>query len=94
MPVAEKKAHRLVARVSRAEKELLRRAATMEGRTLAGFLLAQLGHIPTVGESIDYECRRFQVAEMAGRRISRVIVEDIAPPQGPVDKVNSGEATQ
>ena len=38
--------------------------------TLAGFLLAQLGHHPTVGESIVFEGRRFTVAEMAGRRIS------------------------
>ena len=62
--------------------------------TLAGFLLAQLGHIPSVGESIEYEGRRFQVADMAGRRISRVIVEDIAATQGAVDEVNSREATQ
>ena len=32
--------------------------------TLAGFLLAHLGHIPTVGEAIDYEGRRYKVAEM------------------------------
>jgi CBS domain containing-hemolysin-like protein len=62
--------------------------------TLAGFLLAQLGHIPSVGESVVYEGRRFQVAEVAGRRISRVIVEDIAPPQGYVDEAHSREATQ
>jgi len=62
--------------------------------TLAGFLLAQLGHIPSVGESVVYEGRRFQVAEVAGRRISRVIVEDTAPPQGHVDDVHSREATQ
>jgi CBS domain containing-hemolysin-like protein len=62
--------------------------------TLAGFLLAQLGHIPTVGESIEYEGRRFQVAEMAGRRISRVIVEDIAPPREHVEEASSREATQ
>jgi putative hemolysin len=62
--------------------------------TLAGFLLAQLGHIPSVGESVVYEGRRFQVAEVAGRRISRIIVEDIAPPQGHVDEVHSREATQ
>jgi CBS domain containing-hemolysin-like protein len=62
--------------------------------TLAGFLLAHLGHIPTVGESIEYEGRRYQVAEMAGRRISRVIVEDIAAPRELVDEVNSREATQ
>jgi CBS domain containing-hemolysin-like protein len=62
--------------------------------TLAGFLLAHLGHIPTVGESVEHEGRRFQVAEMSGHRISRVIVEDIPAPQEHVDKARSREATQ
>ncbi|WP_183981303.1 hemolysin family protein [Tunturiibacter gelidoferens] len=63
--------------------------------TLAGFLLANLGHIPTVGESVEYEGRRFEVAEMAGRRISRVIVEDIAPPPSQIeDETDSREAIQ
>ena len=46
--------------------------------TLAGFLLAQLGHIPQPNESVVYEQRRYTVAEMSGRRISRVRVEPIA----------------
>jgi putative hemolysin len=63
--------------------------------TLAGFLLANLGHIPTVGERVEYEGRRFEVAEMAGRRISRVIVEDIAPPPNQIeDETDSREAIQ
>jgi CBS domain containing-hemolysin-like protein len=62
--------------------------------TLAGFLLAQFGHIPTVGESVEYEGRRYRVVEMAGRRISRVIVEDFAPPREPVDEASSREAAQ
>jgi CBS domain containing-hemolysin-like protein len=62
--------------------------------TLAGFLLANLGHIPTVGESIEYEGRRFRIAEMSGRRINRVIVEDIVPPNQHVGEANSTEATQ
>jgi putative hemolysin len=45
--------------------------------TLAGFLLAQLGHIPNVGETVTYEGRRYTIGEMAGRRISRVIAEDV-----------------
>ncbi|MCU1318791.1 MAG: hypothetical protein JWP98_309, partial [Edaphobacter sp.] len=45
--------------------------------TLAGFLLAHLGHIPAVGESFEYGGRRYTVAEMAGRRISRVNVETL-----------------
>jgi putative hemolysin len=47
--------------------------------TLAGFLLAQLGHLPVAGESIVFEGRRFTVAEMAGRRIARVRVETLTP---------------
>lgn len=47
--------------------------------TLAGFLLAHLGHIPEVGESIEEGGRRYTVAEMAGRRISRVTVQTLTP---------------
>ncbi len=45
--------------------------------TLAGFLLARLGHIPRPGEFVDYEDRRLTVTEMDGRRISKVRVEPI-----------------
>jgi len=47
--------------------------------TLAGFLLAQLGHLPEAGESVQYGDRRYVVAEMAGRRIARVRVEALKP---------------
>jgi CBS domain containing-hemolysin-like protein len=47
--------------------------------TLAGFLLAQLGHLSVAGESVTYGGRRFIVEEMAGRRIARVRVETIKP---------------
>ena len=53
--------------------------------TLAGFLLAQLGHLPIAGESVAYEGRRYIVEEMSGRRIARVRVETIAPTQPPAD---------
>jgi len=46
--------------------------------TLAGFLLAQLGHIPESGESVEYDGRRYIVAEMTGRRINRVRVENLS----------------
>jgi putative hemolysin len=57
--------------------------------TLAGFLLAQLGHIPVVGEIVEYECRRFTIADMAGRRISRVNVETIMKPSAVVTADNN-----
>ncbi len=51
--------------------------------TLAGFLLAQLGHIPDPGESVIFEGRRYTVEEMSGRRIARVRVETIGPNPNP-----------
>jgi putative hemolysin len=60
--------------------------------TLAGFLLAHLGHIPAVGETMDYEGRRYKVAEMSGHRISRVIVEDITAPHN--QSVNASGSTE
>ena len=44
--------------------------------TLAGFVLAELGHLPAAGEVVEQGGRRYRVLEMAGRRISRVRVED------------------
>jgi putative hemolysin len=46
--------------------------------TLAGFLLTQLGHIPSEGESVEFEGRRLTVVSMEGRRISKVRVEALA----------------
>ncbi len=43
--------------------------------TLAGFLLAQLGHLPQPGESFTFRDHRFTVLDLQGRRISRVRTE-------------------
>jgi len=51
--------------------------------TLAGFMLTRLGKIPHGGETIDYEGRRLTVLEMAGRRISKVRIEQIQPQTEP-----------
>lgn len=42
--------------------------------TLAGFVLKQLGHIPVVGEKVEFGGRELTVIEMEGLRISRVRV--------------------
>ncbi len=47
--------------------------------TLAGFLLMRLGHIPRPGESVTFQNRRMTVAEMEGRRISKIRVEPVEP---------------
>ena len=46
--------------------------------TLAGFMLTRLGHIPRVGENIEYDGRRLTVMEMEGRRIAKIRVDKIA----------------
>jgi putative hemolysin len=43
--------------------------------TLAGFVLAQLGHIPEAGEEFAWDGWRFRVVEMDGRRVNTVQVE-------------------
>jgi len=47
--------------------------------TLAGFILARLQRIPQLGESFDFEGRRFTVEDMEGHRIARVRIENLAP---------------
>jgi CBS domain containing-hemolysin-like protein len=51
--------------------------------TLAGFVLARLGHIPVLGESVVYEDRQLTVVEMDARRIAKIRVETVenAPPE-------------
>jgi len=42
--------------------------------TLAGFVLAQLGHLPATGESFRWRGLRFEVVDMDGRRIDKLLV--------------------
>lgn len=42
-------------------------------RTLAGFILANFGHIPHAGESFEWEGMRFEVIDMDGKRIDKVL---------------------
>lgn len=57
--------------------------------TLAGFLLARLGHIPREGESIVFEGRRLTVVDMDALRIARIRVE---PAEAPQDSKSLGPA--
>jgi putative hemolysin len=47
--------------------------------TVAGYLLATLGHLPEGGESTEVAGRRLTVTQLDGRRISRVLVSPAAP---------------
>ena len=43
--------------------------------TLAGFLLFQLGYIPTQGEAVEYGGRKFTITTMDRNRIAQVRIE-------------------
>jgi putative hemolysin len=43
--------------------------------TLAGFVLAELGHLPVTAESFRWRGLRFEVVDMDGRRIDKLLVQ-------------------
>ncbi|HQS49877.1 MAG TPA: hemolysin family protein [Xanthobacteraceae bacterium] len=49
------------------------RSADGDFHTIAGFALARLGHLPEVGEHFHYEGWRFEVIDMDGRRIDKLL---------------------
>ena len=46
--------------------------------TAAGFILSQFGHLPGVGESFDSQGWRFEVVDLDGRRIDKILARRIA----------------
>jgi putative hemolysin len=45
--------------------------------TLAGYVMATLGHVPRTGEAVEVDGHRLEVSELDGRRIARVRVTPI-----------------
>ena len=60
--------------------------------TVAGYLLAALGHLPDKGESADVAGRRLTVTQLDGRRISRVLVGPVPSAAGPQPESAAGPA--
>jgi putative hemolysin len=54
-----------------------------EFHTIAGFALYQLEHLPEVGEQFDYEGWRFEIVDLDGRRIDKVLANRIEKPTEP-----------
>jgi magnesium and cobalt exporter, CNNM family len=50
--------------------------------TLGGFILAQLGRVPKEGQTLAYSGWRFEVVDMDGRRIDKVLVCRATPREG------------
>ena len=49
--------------------------------TLGGFIMWRLGRLPRVGDSAEYEGRRYTVLQMQDRRVLQVKVETLPPPE-------------
>jgi putative hemolysin len=52
--------------------------------TLAGFVLARLGRIPQTADKFDWDGLRFEIVDMDGRRIDRMLVTPLEAPQAAV----------
>jgi putative hemolysin len=47
--------------------------------TIAGFVLHGIGHVPNAGEAFEHQGVRFEVVDMDGRRIDKILVVPRAP---------------
>jgi putative hemolysin len=47
--------------------------------TLAGFVLARLARIPQIGDSFEWDGLKFEIVDMDGRRIDRMLVAPAVP---------------
>ncbi|MGY1825583.1 MULTISPECIES: hemolysin family protein [unclassified Blastococcus] len=59
--------------------------------TAAGFVLAELGRLPEVGDTVEVEGRSIEVLELDGRRIARLRV---GPPPAPAVPEDASESTE
>jgi putative hemolysin len=48
--------------------------------TVAGYILSELNHLPNVGETFERGPWRFEVVDLDGRRIDKVLVQKLAAP--------------
>src|SRR5215213_4696685 len=61
--------------------------------TVAGFVLAELGRLPEVGDTIEVEGRRTTVLQLDGRRIARLLVDPPPTPAADQDDATSEAST-
>lgn len=52
-------------------------------RTLAGFIITYLGHIPNIGESLEALGYRFEIIDMDGNRIDKILLSQLPPQEIP-----------
>lgn len=67
--------------IDEAERLLERRdmASGDDYTTIAGFVLAQLGRLPATADTFDWKDLRFEIVDMDGRRIDKLLVHRLPP---------------
>jgi putative hemolysin len=58
-----------------------RELASEDYATVAGLLLHHMGHLPQIGETLENGGYRFEVVDMDGRRIDKILVVRISSPE-------------
>jgi putative hemolysin len=61
--------------------------------TVAGYVLAELGRLPELQDTVEVEGRTLTVVELDGRRIARLLVSAPPEPQTDADETRSGATT-
>jgi putative hemolysin len=56
-------------------------------QTVGGFVMAQLGRIPSASDHFEWGCFRFEVMDMDGHRVDKVLVAPIPKPAAEQDEV-------
>ncbi len=68
--------------LERTSRSHLLPSAPRNVNTIAGLILAEIGHIPAVGEATAWHDLRFEVVEIDGQRIQRVLATHSSAPAG------------
>lgn len=57
-------------------------------RSLGGFVMTRLGRVPAIGDRVEWAGLRFEVADMDGRRVDRVLVQPMPPAAAPNEEAD------
>src|SRR5215467_10010513 len=49
-------------------------------QTLGGFVMLQVGRVPVTGDAFEFEGHRFEVVDMDGKRVDKVLVSAVSKP--------------
>ena len=55
-------------------------------QTLGGLVMLQVGRVPVTGDAFELEGHRFEVVDMDGKRVDKVMVSPVAGPPGLVEE--------